>query len=169
MRRIVLALFTLFALTFGVTSAASAQADLGNDGIDTNCTNEYFTSTAQARQYFADDGGSINRNVDDLDRDGDGTACDQGIRDVGGNGSLFPGGGGNDGTSGNDGTTGGGGGDTDTDNGTDTGTTDGGTTLPTVGSGTTLSTSDSNMMLVTAFGSVAAVLGLAALRLRQQS
>ncbi len=85
-------LFAFFGFSLA-TSSAVAQADSGNDGIDTNCNTAFFTGVEQARQYFADDGGSASRNVDDLDRNGDGIACNSGLEDVGGNGSQFPGGG----------------------------------------------------------------------------
>lgn len=99
MRRAILALFAAFALLTGLTVSAGAQADAGNDGKDTDCNNNFFTSQQQAQDYFVGDGGSKERNVDDLDRDNNGIACQTGIRDVGGNGSQFPGGGGDDGVS----------------------------------------------------------------------
>lgn len=155
MRRLILALIATLALMTGLTVSASAQADLGNDGVDTNCNNNFFTSTEQAREYFANDGGSIDRNVDDLDRDRDGTACDAGIDDVGGDGSQFPGGGTDDGAA-DDGTD---------DDGSDDGET---SELPDTGVGTMSNGSDS-MLLVTALSGVAALLGVAALRVREQS
>ncbi len=168
MRRMIFALFTTTFLIIGMTLTAGAQADRGNDGIDTDCNNNFFTSTAQAREYFANDGGSATRNVDDLDRNNDGIACNSGIEDVGGNGSQFPGGGGSDdGDTGSDD-----GGDTGSgDDGGDTGSgDDGGETaeLPSTGVGTTANGTDS-MLLVTALSGIAALLGFTALRARNQA
>ena len=139
MGRVGLVLIALFALTFGMTTSASASGH--------NCENYQFQEDAQA-VYNADpsDPNGLDGN------DNDGRACES-----------LP----SRGTSS-------GGGSTDTGSGTGTGggsgTTGGGaTTVPSVGSGTGLYTSNNNIMLVTTFGGVAAILGLAALRLRQQS
>ena len=147
MRRVVLALFTLFALTFGITTSVGAQ--------NLNCDDFEFQEDAQV--VFDQDRSDPNGLDGPIGPDNDtrGTpnlACEDLPRR---------------GTSS-------GGGNTDTGSGTGTGggsgtTGSGATTVPSVGSGTGLYTSDNNIMLVTAFGSVAAVLGLAALRLRQQS
>lgn len=152
-----------------MTLSASAQADLGNDGIDTNCNNNFFTSTGQARQYFADDGGSINRNVDDLDRDRDGTACDAGIDDVGGNGSQFPGGSVNGGS--DDGATEDDGGGTSDAGETDSGggTTDAAETdeLPATGTGPVIDAGVNATALM--FATVAGFLALAGLRISRRA
>jgi hypothetical protein len=134
MRRVVLALFTLFALTFGMTTSVGASGH--------NCA-DYVSQAAAQSVYDADpsDPNGLDGN------DNDGRACE--TYNYASNPGLL---------GGNTGTTGG------------TGSTGGGTsTLPTVGSGAALSIADNSMMLVTGFGSIAAVLGLAALRLRQQS
>lgn len=46
---------------------------LAQDG-DKNCDD--FNSQAEAQQYFRDNGGSPTNNVDGLDRDNDGVACE---------------------------------------------------------------------------------------------
>lgn len=169
MRRTFLAVFSAVFLLLGLTLTASAQADLGNDGVDTDCNNNFFTSTEQARAYFADDGGSIDRNVDDLDRDRDGTACDAGITDVGGNGSQFPGGGSDDGT--DDGSD-----DGASDDGTDDGSDDGASVdgsddgetseLPDTGTGPAIDASVSTSVLMLA--TIAVFLALAGLRIARR-
>ena len=191
MRRAMLALFAAFALLAGLTVSAGAQADAGNDGIDTDCTNNFFTSQPQAQDYFVGDGGSKERNVDDLDRDNNGVACQTGIRDVGGNGSQFPGDSGDDGTDdgaveeddSTDEEATGDGGDDGTDDGaveeddsTDEEATGGGgsgddgevSEVPATGAGPLSSGSDS-MLLVTALGGMAALLGFAGLHVRKQA
>ncbi|MDP2587311.1 MAG: cell wall-binding repeat-containing protein [bacterium] len=50
------------------------DVDLGNDGIDKDCSD--FGTRGKAQAYFEQDGGSITRNVDDLDADHDGLACE---------------------------------------------------------------------------------------------
>lgn len=55
-------------------TVSTGGTDLGNDGIDTNCSD--FVDQAQAQQYFTSDGGSVDRNVDGLDPDRDGIACE---------------------------------------------------------------------------------------------
>ncbi len=85
MQRIGMAISLLIALVIGlfaVEGPVSAQVDLGNDGIDYNCGQ--FTYQEDAQAYFNGDGGSIDRNVDDLDgafsqatpNEPDGLACD---------------------------------------------------------------------------------------------
>jgi hypothetical protein len=81
MRRTLAALGVAVLTTIGVTQAASA-ADYGFDGIDMDCSYNDFDSVEEARAYWFNDGGSINRNVDDMDRDRDGTACDAGLSDT---------------------------------------------------------------------------------------
>ena len=51
-------------------------ADLGNDGIDMNCDD--FVELNAAQGYFTGDGGSPERNVDNMDADRDGAACEAG-------------------------------------------------------------------------------------------
>ncbi len=86
MRRLIFALFAALSLLFGLSISASAQADFGSDGIDTNCSTRDFDSVEEARAYFASDGGSATRNVDDLDRNGDGIACNSGLSNDGSSG-----------------------------------------------------------------------------------
>lgn len=76
MRRLVLALAAVVALTLGLAGTAGAQTDLGNDGVDMNCAD--FPELNAAQGYFLSDGGSADRNVDNLDFDGDGNACETG-------------------------------------------------------------------------------------------
>lgn len=67
MRRIALVCFTLCALTFGLTNSVAAQ--------DRDCPD--FNGDGDAAQaYFEANGGSASNNFDGLDRDHDGTACD---------------------------------------------------------------------------------------------
>ncbi|RAL26721.1 excalibur calcium-binding domain-containing protein [Thermoflavimicrobium daqui] len=68
--------FTVSILAFSNTASA---ADNGMDGIDKNCSD--FPSQDQAQTYFIQDGGSKTRNVDDLDRDNDGNACEDEDKD----------------------------------------------------------------------------------------
>jgi uncharacterized membrane protein YgcG len=147
MRRVALVLFRLFALTFGMTTSVGAQ--------NLNCDDFDFQEDAQA--VFDQDRNDPNGLDGPIGPDND----TRGTPNVACEGLPRRG-------------TSSGGGSTDTGTGTGSGggsgTTGGGTsTLPTVGAGTAFSTSDNTMMLVTAFGSVATALGLAALRLRQQS
>ncbi len=76
MRRFSLAFVAALALTLGVTGLAGAQTDLGNDGVDLNCAD--FPELNAAQGYFEGDGGSADRNVDNLDFDGDGNVCEPG-------------------------------------------------------------------------------------------
>lgn len=75
--RIALSLVAFLALilTFGVGSAAAQAQDLGNDGIDRDCDD--FPERNAVEGYFAQDGGSAERNVDGLDPDGNGIPCDE--------------------------------------------------------------------------------------------
>jgi quercetin dioxygenase-like cupin family protein len=52
------------------------EADLGNDGVDMNCGD--FGELNAAQLYFTGDGGSADRNVDNMDADRDGAACEAG-------------------------------------------------------------------------------------------
>jgi hypothetical protein len=61
----------VFALS---TSAVFAYIDKGRDGIDKDCKNFKYQEDAQS--YFIKDGGSKKRNVDNLDADHDGIACE---------------------------------------------------------------------------------------------
>ena len=72
MRRLTLALVAMAALALGLP--AGAQADLGNDGEDMDCGD--FAELNAAQAYFVTDGGAAGRNVDNLDADGDGNACE---------------------------------------------------------------------------------------------
>jgi hypothetical protein len=73
--RILLILISALAL-LGVGTHASAQdVDLGNDGVDMNC--EDFPEFNAVNGYFAYDGGSVDRNVDDLDPNRDGIPCNE--------------------------------------------------------------------------------------------
>lgn len=59
-----------------VAVPARAQAiDLGNDGIDLSC--DAFPERNAADGYFAHHGRSADRNVDNLDPDGDGVPCNE--------------------------------------------------------------------------------------------
>ncbi len=55
---------------------AEPGPDLGNDGVDMNCAD--FAELNAAQAYFVTDGGSPARNVDNLDADRDGAACEPG-------------------------------------------------------------------------------------------
>jgi Cu/Zn superoxide dismutase len=79
-------LFTALALILPLTlpNPATAQVDLGNDGVDRDCAD--FAELNAAQAYFDTDGGSAGRNVDQLDPTGDGRACeaaDQAAEDTG--------------------------------------------------------------------------------------
>ncbi len=76
MRQLTFAFVAALALTLGVVGVAGAQTDLGNDGVDMNCAD--FPELNAAQGYFESDGGSADRNVDNLDFDGDGNACEPG-------------------------------------------------------------------------------------------
>lgn len=47
---------------------------IGDDGIDYNCSD--FSTQAEAQAYFEGQGGSPTNNVDGLDANGDGVACE---------------------------------------------------------------------------------------------
>ena len=53
---------------------ASVAGSLGYDGIDKDCDD--FASQNEADDYFVFDGGTVGNNVDGLDADGDGVACE---------------------------------------------------------------------------------------------
>jgi hypothetical protein len=73
--RILLILISALAL-MGIGRPVSAQdVDLGNDGFDMNC--EDFPEFNAANGYFTYDGGSVDRNVDDLDPNRDGIPCNE--------------------------------------------------------------------------------------------
>lgn len=72
----------LVASLIGLTAAFTltvnpvlAAVDKGKDGIDKDCKNFRYQEDAQA--YFIKDGGSKKRNVDNLDADHDGIACEK--------------------------------------------------------------------------------------------
>lgn len=48
----------------------------GRDGVDTDCAD--FESQAEAQRYFRDDGGSVRDNIDHLDPNHNGIACEDG-------------------------------------------------------------------------------------------
>jgi hypothetical protein len=89
MRRMAFLLITALVLALSAAPAALAQAD--KDCAD-------FSSQAEAQAYFEANGGSPTNNVDNLDADHDGQACE--AFDYGGDGGGGTGGGG---TGGNDG------------------------------------------------------------------
>jgi excalibur calcium-binding domain-containing protein len=89
MRRMAFLLIAALVLVLLVTPAALAQAD--KDCAD-------FSSQAEAQAYFEANGGSPTNNVDNLDADHDGQACE--AFDYGGDGG---GGGTGGGTGGDDG------------------------------------------------------------------
>jgi hypothetical protein len=89
MRRMAFLLIAALALALSAAPAALAQAD--KDCAD-------FSSQAEAQSYFEANGGSPTNNVDNLDADHDGQACE--AFDYGGDGG---GGGTGDGTGGDDG------------------------------------------------------------------
>ncbi len=143
MRRLVLALFTAFALLSGLTVSAGAQ--------DVDCPQ---LSYEEAQDILAQDPSDPNG----LDRDNDGIACE----------TNAGGGGGDDGAAddgGDDGAADDGSDDSAADDGSDDGET---SELPNTGAGMTSTGSDS-MLLVTALSGVAALLGFAALRVHDQS
>lgn len=53
-----------------------ADVDLGNDGVDMDCGD--FVELNAAQGYFAGDGGSAERNVDAMDANRNGAACEPG-------------------------------------------------------------------------------------------
>lgn len=69
-----IALFFSLALVFGFSTNATFAANLGNDGVDKDCDD--FTSQKEAQKYFEGDGGSKSNNVDRLDRNRNGIACE---------------------------------------------------------------------------------------------
>ena len=73
--RFVLVIVTLCTLLLAVAPASAQTGDLGNDGRDMNC--EDFPEFNAANGYFLHDGGSAERNVDNLDPDGDGIPCNE--------------------------------------------------------------------------------------------
>lgn len=76
MRQFAGAFVAALALTLGLAGMAGAQSDFGEDGIDRNCAD--FPELNAAQGYFESDGGSADRNIDNLDFDGDGNACETG-------------------------------------------------------------------------------------------
>ena len=82
MRRTALLLIAALALALSAAPAALAQAD--KDCVD-------FSSQAEAQAYFEANGGSPTNNVDNLDADHDGQACE--AFDYGGGGGGTGGGG----------------------------------------------------------------------------
>ncbi|WP_372736382.1 excalibur calcium-binding domain-containing protein [Nocardioides sp.] len=64
------ALTLMFALVMFVSLASASPAQ----AKDKNCSD--FNSQAAAQQYFESNGGGPNNNVDGLDADGDGEACE---------------------------------------------------------------------------------------------
>ena len=85
MRRMAFLLVGALALTLSAAPAALAQAD--KDCAD-------FSSQAEAQAYFEANGGSPTNNVDNLDADHDGQACEAfdygGGGGTGGGGSELP-------------------------------------------------------------------------------
>lgn len=57
-------------------TAAGEDGANGLDGIDMDCAN--FTTPAHAQRYFLEDGGSARNNVDHLDPNHNGIACEVG-------------------------------------------------------------------------------------------
>jgi hypothetical protein len=57
-------------------TAAGERGINGNDGEDTDCAD--FVSQEEAQAYFEEDGGSHRRNVDHLDPNHNGIACETG-------------------------------------------------------------------------------------------
>ena len=57
-------------------SAAGANGINGKDGIDFDCAD--FADSAEADAYFIADGGSAKKNVDHLDPNHNGIACESG-------------------------------------------------------------------------------------------
>jgi hypothetical protein len=86
MRRMAFLLITALVLALSAAPTALAQAD--KDCAD-------FSSQAEAQAYFETNGGSPTNNVDNLDADHDGQACE--AFDYGGGGTGGGGTGGDDG------------------------------------------------------------------------
>ncbi len=57
-----------------VNTGPASTAQIGPDNIDKDCSD--FGSHQEAQDYFESQGGSQSNNVDRLDRDGDGLACE---------------------------------------------------------------------------------------------
>ena len=57
-------------------TAAGERGINGNDGVDTDCAD--FASQEDAQRYFGEDGGSQRTNVDHLDPNHNGIACEEG-------------------------------------------------------------------------------------------
>lgn len=57
-------------------TAAGENGVNGEDGIDRDCAD--FDTRARAQRYFLGDGGSMKRNIDHLDANHNGVACEQG-------------------------------------------------------------------------------------------
>lgn|SRR5690606_26979737 len=69
------ALFLSLALVFSLSAGlVFAAVDKGKDGVDQDCKDFKWQQLAQ--RYFVADGGSKARNVDGLDADHDGIACE---------------------------------------------------------------------------------------------
>ena len=66
-------LCTVTAVIAGVVGGSVGAAPTATTA-DKNCSD--FANQRDAQQYFDSHGGSPSNNVDDLDRDHDGTACD---------------------------------------------------------------------------------------------
>jgi hypothetical protein len=67
--------FSLSALALSLTISTNAYAaNYGKDGIDKDC--KHFKTQKLAQAYFIKDGGSKKNNVDNLDSDHDGIACE---------------------------------------------------------------------------------------------
>src|SRR5680860_886238 len=75
LQRSFIALTAILALllTFGAVNAQ--EIDPGNDGVDMDCGD--FPERNAVEGYFAQDGGTAERNVDGLDPDGNGIPCDE--------------------------------------------------------------------------------------------
>lgn len=57
-----------------ITPQAASTQSSGGSGADKDCKD--FSSQSEAQAYFNSKGGSASNNVDDLDRDHDGVACE---------------------------------------------------------------------------------------------
>lgn len=64
-----------WALDYEQTASGAANIN-GLDGIDTDCAD--FATRNEAQRYFLADGGSVVLNVDHLDPNHDGIACEPG-------------------------------------------------------------------------------------------
>jgi Excalibur calcium-binding domain len=92
MRRMTFLLIAALVLALSAAPAALAQ------DADKDCAD--FGSQAEAQAYFEANGGSPTNNVDNLDADHDGQACEAFDYGGGGGGDDGTGGGGDDGTGG---------------------------------------------------------------------